>query len=134
MTGDMRKIAKFLAASAVVIPVSIGMGVGSANAWADQTCANGKVCLFQSSVWNGTKYSNNYAATYVGDAANDPTSNIVGYTTNPAYRYVMFYEHLNFGGNSFYMKEGQAISYLADIAYPGGGNWDNRISSHDEAY
>ena len=130
----MKKLLSIVAAGVVAIPVMIGANAGAANAWADQTCGNGQVCLFQSSVWNGTKYSNKYATSWVSSGANDPTSNIVGYTTNPSYRYVTFFEHLNFGGNSFYMKEGQAISYLADIAYPGGGNWDNRISSHDESY
>jgi hypothetical protein len=38
-----------------------------------------------------------------------------------------------FGGPSFYAKEGQAFN-LTSLAHPWGGSWNDRISSHDEAY
>lgn len=107
-------------------------GVGLAPASADSGYANGQVCFWTDINYGGAKYSAPYRNGYVGWMNDQASTFRIGWTTNPKYHYVMFYQDAWFGGRSFYAKEGQAFN-LTSLGHPLGGTWNDRISSHDEA-
>lgn len=119
-----------VAGIAVVLAGLVG-GMGLAPASADSGCSNDQVCFWTDINYRGAKYSGPYRNGYVGWMNDQASTFRIGWSTSP-YKYVMFYEHANFWGNQFYAKQGQAFN-LTSLAFPGGGSWNDKISSHEEA-
>lgn len=125
------KRVRLIGISALMGAALAGWGLAPA-AVADSSCWNGQVCLWTDTNFGGGKYAAQYRNGYVGWMNDQASTFKIGWTTNAAYRYVMFYEHASFWGNQFYAKEGQAFN-LTSLAFPGGGTWNDKVSSHQEA-
>lgn len=98
------------------------------------SCGSGQVCLWRDAGHSGTKWTWNGSASWVGSGANDQASSyILGAQNHRSYPYHMFYDNVNYGGSRFYDKKGKGVRNLKQVAYPGGGNWNDKISSHQVA-
>lgn len=126
------KRVRLIGISALMGAALAGWGLAPA-AVADSSCWNGQVCLWTDTNFGGGKYAAQYRNGYVGWMNDQASTFKIGWTTDQRYHYVMFYHDAWFGNPSFYAKEGQAFN-LTSLAHPWGGTWNDRISSHDEAY
>ncbi|WP_197061937.1 peptidase inhibitor family I36 protein [Sinomonas humi] len=124
---------KMRIAGVVAVLAGLVGGVGLAPATADSGCADGRVCFWTDINYGGAKYSAPYRNGYVGWMNDQASTFRIGKTVDDRYHYVMFYENAGFWGSRFYAKEFQAFN-LTSLAFPGGGSWNDKISSHDEAY
>ena len=107
----------------------------------DPGCADDRVCVWDHRAFGagGASGSFRFRTPWIGDRLNDKVSSYrIGYS-NTQYKYVTFYEHSYHPtaatgyGPSFYDRHNHGIPYLHQIAHPTGGNWEDKISSFDEA-
>jgi len=93
-------------------------------------CPTARVCLWTDSDMGGTKMTTPWATLNVGNTMNDHISSyLIGPASNPASPYLYFYEHANYGGANFYDKANNGWMDLRLLNFPGGGSWNDKISS-----
>lgn len=75
----------------------------------------------------------------MGNSLNDKISSYRIGWSNTRYKYVRFYEHaynpnsVTGSGPSFYDRHNHGYRFLNELRHPHDGNWEDKISSFDEA-
>lgn len=131
-----------------VILTSVALGAGLLTPLApaeaavnDPGCRNNSVCVWDYRAFDnrGHHEVHGFRTPYVGNALNDRISSYrIGYSTTQ-YKYVRFYDHAynpadsTGSGPSFYDRHNHGMVNLLGVNHPKGGNWEDKISSYDEA-